>query len=348
MTAAAATLAGAPAVHAAKRLRWKLVTSWPPNFPILQTGTERFAKRVEEMSGGRLSIRVYAGGELVPPLEVFDAVSAGTVQMGNGASYYWAGKAPEAQFFTSVPFGFTAQQMNAWLYHGGGLELWNKVYERFNLAVVPLLNTGVQMGLWMKKEIRSIDDFKGMKIRVPGLGGKVMAKAGVNVVLMPAGELYTALERGVIDAVDWVGPYHDMTLGFQRAAKYYYHPGWREPGSVAELMINRRAWEGLPGGLRAIVRAAAAENNVSSLSEFMVRNGAALEELTGKYGVKVTEYPAGVIKKFHELTNVTLEELAASNGRAQEVYDSFRKFSARVEPWTRMSEGAYMAALKKA
>ena len=213
-----------------QKFKWKMVTTWPANFPIFQEGAERFADVVRKMSNNRLDINVYAGGELVPALQVFDAVSQGTVEMGHGSPYYWAGTIPEAQFFSSVPFGMTAKGMNAWLYNGGGLLLWQEMYEPFNLTVFPMGNTGVQMGGWFRKKINSIEDIKGLRMRIPGLGGKVFKKAGGNPVLMAGSEIYTALERGAIDATEWVAPFHDMRLGLDRTAKYYYYPGWHEPG----------------------------------------------------------------------------------------------------------------------
>ncbi|MBU0909135.1 MAG: twin-arginine translocation signal domain-containing protein, partial [Proteobacteria bacterium] len=208
-TAGAATLKTPAAWAKGEKFVWNMVTTWPPSMTVLQTGAQRFADRIKEMSEGRLQIQVYAGGELVPPMEVFEAVSGGTVQLGSGASYYWAGKVPAAQWFTSVPFGLNAQGMNAWL-GSGGLKLWEEIYEPFNLVPRPFGNTGMQMGGWFRKEINSVDDFKGLKMRIPGLGGKVVAKAGGTVVLKPAAEIFTSLERGVIDATEWVGPLHDL------------------------------------------------------------------------------------------------------------------------------------------
>jgi TRAP-type mannitol/chloroaromatic compound transport system substrate-binding protein len=335
---------GAPAVVTQKIIRWKMVTTWPPKVPVFQTGAEDFAERVKLMSRGRLIIKVYAGGELAPPLGVFDAVRSGTVEMGNSAAYYWSGKTPQAQFFTAVPYGFTAQQMNAWLYHGGGLKLWQEVYKPFDLVPFPMANTGVQMGGWFNKKIETPQDLDGLKMRIPGLGGKVMAKAGVNVVLLPAAELYTALERGVIDALEWVGPYHDLKLGFYRAAKYYYYPGWHEPGTVIELVVNRSAWEKLPADLKAIVRAAAAEANVKALAEFDAKNGEALVELINRYKVNVVRYPDDVLKTLHKLGKETLHEVASENKEAKKVHDAFKNFAKKVEPWTAMSERAYMEA----
>ncbi|MBF0169872.1 MAG: TRAP transporter substrate-binding protein DctP [Nitrospinae bacterium] len=344
--AAAATgaLLGAPAVHAAPRLAWKMVTTWAPQFPVFQTGAERFAELVRQMSDGRLSIKVFAGGELVPPLGVFDAVSGGMVEMGHAASYYWAGKVPEAQFFTSCPFGMNTQQTNAWLTHGGGLDLWRKVYAPHNLVPFAIGNSGCQMEGWFKKKLSGLASLKGIKMRVPGLGAQVMAAAGVNVVLLPGSELYTALERGTIDAVDWVGPYHDMKLGFHRAAKYYYYPGWREPSGVIELTINRKAWESLPKDLQAIVATAAAEANVLCLSEFEAKNGDALKELTGKYAVQVIRHDDATLKALARLTDQTLDGLGAKNKAFAEVRDAYRGFMKKIAPWTAVGESAYTHA----
>ena len=197
-----------------------MVTTWPPNFPILGEGCKLMADWVEKMSGGRLKIQVFGGGELVPPLEAFDAVSSGSVELANGASYYWAGKVPSAQFFATVPFGMNAQQMNGWILSGGGQELWDEVYAPFNVKGYPAGNTGVQMGGWFNKEINSLDDLKGLKMRIPGLGGKVINKAGATAVNVAGGEIYTNLERGVIDATEWIGPFHDYKMGFHKIAKY--------------------------------------------------------------------------------------------------------------------------------
>ncbi|NOY61957.1 MAG: TRAP transporter substrate-binding protein [Gammaproteobacteria bacterium] len=337
--------ASAPS-HAAKRFNWKLVTTWPPNFPIFQEGVKRFAKDIRKMSKGRLKIQVFAGGELVPPMQTFDAVSQGSVEMGHGSAYYWAGKVPAAQFFTAVPFGLNAQGMNAWLYHGGGLELWQEVYERYNLTALPMGNTGVQMGGWFRKEINSLADLKGLKIRIPGLGGKVMAKAGANPVLLAGGEIYTALERGTIDATEWVGPYHDLRLGLYRAAKHYYYPGWHEPGPTLELSINKKAWDSLPKDLQLIVRTAAMASNLNMLSEFEARNLEALHTLQSKYKVQIKEFPADVLHQLRELTQITLREEAAKDAMFKKVYEAYRTFQESNEAWSAVSEAAYARALK--
>lgn len=343
---AAGASAAAPAIAARKRFNWKLVTTWPPNFPIFQEGVEKFAKDIEEMSDRRLRISVYAGGELVPALQTFDAVSQGTVQMGHGAAYYWAGKVPAAQFFTAVPFGMNAQGMNAWLYNGGGLNLWRDVYKPFNLVPFPMGNTGVQMGGWFRKEINSIADLKGLKMRIPGLGGKVMAKAGVNPVLLPGGEIYTALERGTIDATEWVGPFHDQRLGLHRAAKNYYYPGWHEPGPVLELTCNSAAWQSLPKEYQLMIETSAAAANSWMHAEFEAKNLQALQQLKQNHKVNILEFPAEVIKELKRLTQLTLEEEASKDPQFRQVYQAYKSFRKSNDAWSDISDAAYARALK--
>jgi TRAP-type mannitol/chloroaromatic compound transport system substrate-binding protein len=349
--AAAAGLAGCgqekkeeakgPAVQPKKTYEWKMVTTWPPNLPVLQTGAERFAKRVGEATGGQLKIEVFAGGELVPPLGVFDAVSEGTVECGSGASYYWAGKVPAAQWFAAVPFGFNAQGINAWFYSGGGLQLWEEVYAPFNVIPRPQGNTGVQMGGWFRKDMNTIDDYKGLKMRIPGLGGKVISKAGGTVVLLPGGEIFTSLERGVIDATEWVGPMHDLRMGFYKAAKNYYYPGWHEPGTCLEVMFNKKAYESLPVELQQIVDAVAAETNMWSLCEFEAGNGAALQKLISEHNVNLVRFPETFMEDLRTLAKETLEEEADKDPMSRKVHDAFKKFKAQVGVWGSVSENAY-------
>ncbi len=329
-----------------KTYNWKMVTTWPPNFPVFQVGVEQLAKDLASMSGGRLNIKVYAGGELVPALQSFDAVSQGTVEMAHGAAYYWAGKVPAAQFFSAVPFGMNAQGMNAWFYYGGGTELWQEVYEPYGVVPMPCGNTGVQMGGWFRKKINSIADLKGLKMRIPGLGGKVMAKAGADPVLLAGGEIYTALERGTIDATEWVGPYHDMRLGLYRAAKYYYYPGWHEPGTALELTINKKAWDSLTPDLQLMIRTAVASANVRMLSEFEAKNLAALRELETKYHVKTYPFPDDVIRALHKYAREVLKENAAADPMFNKVYTAYEEFAKNNDAWNAISEAAYARARK--
>lgn len=328
----------------AEVINWKMVTTWPKNFPGLGTGAEYLAKNITEMSGGRLNVKVYAAGELVPPMEVFDAVSRGTAEMGHSGAYYWKGKAPAAQFFTSVPFGLTAQEINAWIYHGGGLELWEEVYEPFNLIPLTSGNTGVQMGGWFNKEINSMEDFQGLKMRMPGLGGEVLKKAGGIPVTLPGGEIFTALQTGTIDATEWVGPYNDLAFGLYKAAKYYYYPGWHEPGSAMEAMVNKTAFEALPKDLQSIVRSAARQATQDMLDEFTALNNDALKTLVEEHNVQLRPFPKDVLQALKVSSQETLEELAASDEMSAKVYASFKDFREKVSAWHSISERAYINA----
>ncbi|MGB5985707.1 MAG: TRAP transporter substrate-binding protein [Desulfobacterales bacterium] len=339
--AVATTAVNAPAVIAQKSYNWKMVTTWAPNTPVLQTGAERFAKRVEEVTGGKIKIEVFAGGELVPPLGVFDAVSDGTVECGSGAAYYWAGKNPAVQWFSSVPFGLNPQGINSWFYSGGGLQLWEEVYAPFNVIPRPQGNTGVQMGGWFRKEMNTIDDFKGLKMRIPGLGGKVVAKAGGTVVLLAGGEIFTSLERGVIDATEWVGPLLDLRAGFYQAAKYYYYPGWHEPGTCLEVIFNKKAYESLPKEYQAILDAVAMETNMWSLSQAEADNGAALQELISKHKVNLVRFPDELMDALRGMAKEVMEEEADKDPSARKVHEAFKKFKEQVGVWGSVSETAY-------
>ena len=337
---------GTQTVDLNKIYRWKMVTTWPANFPIFQEGPVKFADEVRKMSNGRLDIQVFAGGELVPALGVFDAVSQGSVEMGHGSPYYWAGKIPAAQFFSTVPFGMTAKGMEAWIYHGGGLELWRELYEPFNLTVFPMGNTGVQMGGWFNKRIDTVEDLKGLRMRIPGLGGKVLARAGGNPVLMAGGELYTSLERGIIDATEWVGPFHDLRLGLNRAAHYYYYPGWHEPGTVFELMINNERWAELPDDLKIIVETAAAAINLWIYSAMEFHNHQALLELKQMQNVEMLEFPDEVIARLKEITKLTLEEEAEKDADFKRVYQAYLDFRKSYSQWSKIADETYEKTLQ--
>lgn len=344
---AASVLAGtgvAGPVQARPEFKWKMVTTWPKNFPGLGTGANHLAELIGAMSDGRLQVRVFGAGELVPAFEVFDAVSRGTAQMGHGASYYWKGKSEAAQFFSAVPFGLTAQEMNGWLYYGGGMELWEELYARFNLVPTAAGNTGVQMAGWFNREIRSVADLKGLKMRIPGLGGEVLARAGGTPVNLPGGELYTALQSGTIDATEFVGPYNDLAFGLHKAAKYCYYPGWHEPGSTLEAMINRDALEALPEDLQVIVRSACKVANLDMLSELTARNNAALHELVTRHKVQVLPLPEDVLRRLRALSEEVVAEIAEKDAFSRKVYESFRGFRDQVQEWHAVSELAYLTA----
>ena len=327
-----------------KVFHWKMATTWPKNFPGLGTAPETFAKLINEMSNGRLTVKVYGGGEIVPPLEVFGAVSQGTVEMGHGASYYWKGKVPSSVFFTAVPFGLTAQEMNGWLHYGGGLELWREAYEPFNIIPFAGGNTGVQMAGWFNREINSIDDLKGLKMRIPGVGGEVFTRAGGSSVTLPGSELYTSLQTGVIDATEWVAPYNDMALGLHQVAKYYYYPGWHEPGPTLELIVNKTAYESLPKDLQAMVKAAAHYANQDMLDEYTARNNASYVNLQNTTDVEVRRLPDDVIRALKKASDDYYQELIASDPMAEKVFKSWDKFRKDVANYHKISEQAYINA----
>ncbi|PLX67706.1 MAG: ABC transporter substrate-binding protein [Denitrovibrio sp.] len=341
-TVAASTVFAAPNVHAApKKYKWKMVTTWPPHFPVLGEGADLLAQWIKEMSDGRLDITVYGGGELVPPLQAFDAVSQGMVEMGHGAAYYWAGKSPATQFFAAVPFGLNAQGLNSWIYGGGGQALWDELYAKFNLKSFLAGNTGVQMGGWFNREINSINDIKGLKMRIPGLGGKVIAKAGGTVVLSAGGEIYTNLERGVIDATEWVGPFHDYLMGFYKVAKFYYYPGWHEPGSGLECFVNKAKFDALPTDLQVIIETATMRSNIWMLSQFEAKNNLYLQKLINEHNVKLKMFPEDVLSKFKEYSDEVIAEVTAGDAMSKKVYESFSKFQKDVGAWAKISEVPY-------
>ena len=325
-----------------ERFRWKMVTTWPPGFPGMQTGVMRMVEQIEAASGGRLKIKVYAGGELVPALEVFDAVSRGTVEMGHGAAYYWKGKAEAAQFFTAIPFGMTYMEMNGWLYYGGGLELYRELYADFDLVPYPAGNTGVQMGGWFNREINGMADLKGLKMRIPGIGGEALARAGGTPVTLPGAEVFTALQTGVIDACEWVGPYNDVILGLPEAARYYYYPGWHEPGPTLETLVNKQALATLPADLQMIVQLASAALNEQMTAEFTARNAESLEQLRDNPDVELRRFPDDVLRQLRAYTREIMAELSARDPRAARIYESFSAYRKRAEQWTRISETAYL------
>jgi len=282
----------------------------------------------------------------VPALETFDAVSSGTADMGSGASYYWAGKSPAAQFFAAVPFGMNAQQVNSWMLAGEGYDLWREVYSKFNL--VPFLggNTGVQMGGWFNKEINTVNDLKGLKMRIPGLAGKVLERAGGAAVLVAGGEIYTSLERGVIDATEWIGPYHDQKMGFSKIAKYYYAPGWHEPGTQLEMFINKETYDGLPADLKAIMNAVSMRVHAWVLAEFDAQNGTYLEKLMDD-GVQLRSFPKPVLEELRAQTNVALQEIADADPVSKKVYTSYKKFQNKIAKWSQLTEQAYYNDIQK-
>ncbi|WP_116367836.1 TRAP transporter substrate-binding protein [Parahaliea mediterranea] len=335
---------GGGAVGDEARYHWKIVTTWPKNLPGLGTAPENFARMLGEMSGGRLTARVYGAGEIVPAFEVFDAVSQGVADAGHGAAYYWKGKIPSSVFFTAVPFGMTAQEMNAWLQYGGGLELWREVYAGANIEPYAGGSTGVQMAGWFNRELNSVADLKGLKMRIPGLAGDVFTRAGGTSVRIPGGEIYTSLQTGVIDAAEWVGPYNDLALGLHEVAKYYYYPGWHEPGAMLEFIVNKDSLAALPADLQAIVKTAARASNQEMLDEFTARNNTALRELVEHHGVQLRRLPDDVLKALYDASEDVLAELVATDPLAARVNASFQDFYGKVRAYHHISEQAYINA----
>lgn len=343
--AAGASMWGAsmPA-RAETQFKWKMVTAWPKNFPGLGTNANLLADLITRMSGGRIKVKVYGAAELVPAFEVFDAVSKGTAELGHAGAYYWKGKTEAAQFFSAVPFGLTAQEMNAWLYYGGGLELWRELYKPFGLIPAPTGNSGVQMAGWFNREIKSVADLNGLKMRIPGLGGEVLRRAGGITVNMPGSELFTSLQSGALDATEWVGPYNDLAFGLYKVAKYYYYPGWHEPGSTIEALINQRAFEALPKDLQQIVLTACKAANMDMISEYTARNNQALETLINKHNVKVLPLPDEVLKKLKQISEQVVSELAGQDPSSGKIYASISRFRQQVMRWDDISELAFLKA----
>lgn len=332
------------ALSAGKRYRWKMVTTWPKNFPGLGTGANRLAESIGKMSGGRLTVKVYGAGELVPAFGIFDAVSRGTAQMGHGAAYYWKGKHEASQFFASVPFGLNANEMNGWLRHGGGQQLWDELYADFGLKPFAAGNTGVQMGGWFNKEILTVEDYKGLKMRIPGLGGEVLRRLGATVVNVPGGEIFQALKTGAIDASEWVGPYNDQAFGFHKAAKWYYWPGWHEPGTTLECFVNRKALDALPKDLQSIVEYACAAADLDLLSELTARNATALAQLQMEHKVPVRQYSDAILARVGEVAREVVRDLAKQDAFSKKVYGSFDAYRKLAIAYTKVSEDGYSRA----
>ena len=335
---------GAQVGRDGETFEWSCVTSWPPKFPGLGMAPENLATQVAEASNGRLKIKVYGGGEIVPPLEVFDAVSRGTVEMGHGASYYHKGKLDAAQFFTAIPFGMTNNELNGWMYYGGGLELYQELYAPFDLVPFPTGNTGVQMGGWFNREINSIDDLKGLKMRIPGLGGEVLRRAGGTPVTLPGAEIFTALQTGAIDATEWVGPYNDAAFGLHKAAKYYYYPGWQEPGPGLETIIHKAAWDSLPSDLQAIVRTSAQAITTDMAAEYTHGNALSLAQLQSDPNIEIRRFPDEVLRLLRSIAREVVEELMASDPASAKVGKAYFDFLDKVAANSRLSEKAYLNA----
>ena len=329
-----------PAVVTRPRLNWRLASSFPRGLDTIYGGAEVFADRVEKLSEGRFRIRPYPAGELVPGLGVLDAVQQGTIEVGHTASYYYTGKNPALAFDTAMPFGLNTRQQNAWLYHGGGLELMREVFADFNIVNFPAGNTGGQMGGWFRREVSTLAELRGLKMRIPGLGAEVLSRLGVTVQTIPGGEIYPALERGVVDAAEWVGPYDDEKLGFQRVAKNYYYPGWWEPGPTLSVYVNQEAWDSLPLGYQEIVQSAAAEANVDMMARYDALNPAAVERLVAE-GVTLRPFSEEILTACRDAAFDLMNENAAADAGYRKIFESWDAFRDSSFRWFSTAEQAY-------
>jgi len=344
MAAGGALLAAPALARAQATLEWKLVTSWPKNLPGPGVTAQRIADRIGVMSGGRLRVRLFAAGELVPALGVFDAVSAGTAQMAHTASFFWQGKVPAAVYFTAIPFGLLPHEHISWIEQGGGQALWDELYAPFGLKPVMAGNTGVQMGGWFKREVNGLDDLKGLKIRMPGLGGEVMRRLGATPVSLPPGELFQALQSGVLDATEFLGPWSDRAMGFHKVAKNYYSPGFHEPNGTGEALFNKTALDGLPEDLRAIVLEACRAENGRALAESDWENAGSLQLLQEQDGVTVRPYPEQVLAALRQTSATVLAEFSEQDALSRRIHESHQAARSRLAPWSDVAMRRFLAA----
>ena len=322
-------------------IEWQMATSWPVSLDTIFGGATTFSDRVAALTGGKFRITPRSAGELAPPLEVLNVVSQGAVPCGHSAGYYYVGKSPATAFGTSLPFGLNAQQQNAWLYEGGGLVLLQELYaKKFGVIQFPCGNTGTQMGGWFRKEISKVSDLQGLKMRIPGLGGKVMSKLGVTVQTLPGGEIFQALQTGAIDAAEWVGPYDDEKLGLQKVAEYYYYPGWWEPGPTLELQINLRAWNALPIEYQEAIKTAAYEANLTMLAKYDTRNNEALERLL-KSGVKLRSYSPEILAAAEKASFDLYNEYSNKDADFKRIFEQWKPFRDRIYKWNAINEGSF-------
>jgi TRAP-type mannitol/chloroaromatic compound transport system substrate-binding protein len=343
--AAAGTAAASvafPAI-AQQRIEIVMVTTWPRDFPGLGTGAQRVAKRISDMTNGRMVVQYFAGGERVKPFDSFDEVASGNAQMYHAADYYWKGKHPGWAYYTAVPFGLTYTECNAWVRFGGGQELWDELAADFGLKCVLCGNTGVQMGGWFRKEMKSPNDFKGLKMRIPGLGGDVIAKLGASQVSLPGSQIYENLVSGAIDATEWVGPWNDSFMKFYEAAKYYYYPGFHEPGSALSLGMNKKFWDGLSKSDQLTIEAAAAMENDVMMAEYNAKNGASLAKLIKEQGVQLRRFNDDIYDAFGDAAAEVFEEVRAHSELAKKIHDSFARSRQDVGSWAKIADQEYVA-----
>jgi TRAP-type mannitol/chloroaromatic compound transport system substrate-binding protein len=342
LAALGTTALAAPAI-ASGRIEWKMVTSWPKNLPGPGVSAERLARSIERLSDGRLTIRLYAAGELVPPLECFDAVGGGTAEMAHTASLYWAGKMPAAPFFTSAPFGATPLEHLAWIDHGGGQALWDELYAPFGVKPLVAGNTGISMAGWFRRPVASLDDVKGLKIRIVGLGGEIWRRMGATPVALPPGEVFSAFQAGVVDAAELLAPNSDLAVGLHRVTRHYYGPGFDKPNGTGEALISLKAFRALPEDLRAIVTVAARDEHATALGQAEWMNAAALDTLVHIHGVEVAEMPADVVARARAVAADLYDEIAATDPLSGRIVASYRQALVRASAWSRADLAPYLA-----
>jgi len=342
VAAAATSTLSTPAI-AQERISMVVVSTWPRDFPGLGTGAQRFAQRVADLSDGRIQVEYYAAGERVGAFDSFDEVASGNAQAYHGAEYYWKGKHPGWAYFTAVPFGLTYVEMNAWIRFMGGQQLWDELADDFGLKSLMCGSTGVQMGGWFNKEINSAEDLKGLKMRIPGLGGDVMAKLGASPVSLPGGQIYENLVSGSIDATEWVGPWNDYAMKFYEAAKYYYYPGFHEPGSMLAVGMNKSWWSGLSPADQLLIEAASSMENDVMMSEYNAKNGEFLSKLINEQGVELRNFNDDVYDSFGTASAEVFEETRAHSDLANRIHESFASARADVGAWGNLAETAYVA-----
>lgn len=322
-------------------IKWEMATSWTPAVDILYGSAQLFADTVSTLTSGKMVITPRAAGELAPGTQVLDVVSQGAVPIGHTASYYYIGKTPATAFGTTIPFGLTAQQQNSWLYAGGGLELMQQLYAaKFNVLPLPAGQTGMQMGGWFRKEINTVADLQGLKMRIAGLGGQVMAKLGVNVQVLPAGEIFQAMQTGAVDAAEWVGPYDDEKLGLNKVAEFYYRPGWWEPGSSLEVNVNLDEWNKLPDLYKTAVQTAAAQANLVMLSRYEAANDAALKNLVAT-GTQLREYSPEIMNAAYEAWLGLVDEFSTQDADFKAIYEQWNAFRTNIYEWNKTNEFAF-------
>ena len=340
---ASAPLLATPAI-AQSGTEWRMVTSWPKNLPGPGVTAQRLADRITKLSGGRLNVKLYAAGEIVPALETFSAVANGTAEMAHTAPLFWAGKFSAAPLFTAGPFGLTPIEHITWVNHGGGQELWDKLYEPAGVKPFMAGNTGYQMGGWYKKPLQGLADLKGLKIRMPGLGGAVMSRLGAVPVSLAPGEIFINLKSGVIDATEFLGPASDAAMGFHKAAANYYSPGFHEPNGTGEALVSRTALESLPDDLKAVVETACAAENIYSLGEAEWQNAASLTRLVDDEGVTIREYPKEIIEAAKTATVDVMESLAERDPLTGQIVESYQSAARHLDPWSKISIRAFLSA----